>query len=201
MPRPAAKISCRGSSSAKFGNKRSDKGSLRHDANVEQISGDEIDYDIEQVAFADVLTALNELRISATLLYTSPSHSSEKPRWRVLAPTSVPLTPELRAKLVAQLNGALKTKLGADTVAKGESFALSQAFYYGWVCDSPKPDHRAEVTTGSFINHLDLSRYEGFGAASASNKPSAGAISGQNAGMGTVKAGSTGQRSNSTWAG
>jgi hypothetical protein len=69
---------------------------------------------------------------------------SDKPRWRVLAPTSKPLTPELRAKLVAQLNGALKAKLAVDTVAKSESFALSQAFSYGWVCDSPKPDHRAE---------------------------------------------------------
>ena len=164
-----------------FGNKRSQKGSLRHDANVERITGIEIDYDIEQVAFANALTALNELQIGA-LLYTSPSHSSDKPRWRVLAPTSKPLAPELRAKLVAQLNGALKAKLGVDTVAKGESFALSQAFYYGWVCDSPKPDHRAEVINGSFIDHLDLEQYEALGAASASNKTCSG--TGHSAGVG-----------------
>jgi hypothetical protein len=167
-----------------FGNERSQKGSLRHDANVERITGIEIDYDIEQVAFANALTALNELQIGA-LLYTSPSHSSDKPRWRVLAPTSEPLTPELRAKLVAQLNGALKAKLAVDTVAKSESFALSQAFYYGWVCDSPKPDHRAEVIIGSFIDHLDLEQYEALGAASASNKTSSGAGPGHSAGMGT----------------
>ena len=158
---------------AVFGNRRSDKNSLRHDANVERITGIEIDYDIEEVAFADALTALNELQIAA-LLYTSPSHSSDKPRWRVLAPTSEPLAPELRAKLVMRLNGYLKAKLGVETVAKSESFALSQAFYYGWVCDSPKPDHRAEVIMGSFIDHLDLKQYDALGAASASNKTSSG---------------------------
>jgi predicted P-loop ATPase len=157
---------------AVFGNRRSDKNSLRHDANVERITGIEIDYDIEEVAFADALTALNELQIAA-LLYTSPSHSSDKPRWRVLAPTSEPLAPELRAKLVMRLNGYLKAKLGVETIAKSESFALSQAFYYGWVCDSPKADHRAEVTIGSFIDHLDLEQYEALGAASAVNKSSA----------------------------
>src|SRR6516164_8675900 len=167
---------------AVFGNERSQKGSLRHDANVDRITGIEIDYDIEEVAFADALTALNELHVTA-LLYTSPSHSSDKPRWRVLAPTSKPLAPELRAKLVAQLNGALKAKLAVDTVAKSESFALSQAFYYGWVCDSPKPDHRAEVIIGSFIDHLDLEQYEALGAASASNKTSPG--TGHSAGTGT----------------
>jgi len=156
-----------------FGNNRSQKGSLRHDANVERITGIEIDYDIEEVPFADALTALNELQIAA-LLYTSPSHSSDKPRWRVLAPTSEPLAPELRAKLVMRLNGYLKAKLGVETVAKSESFALSQAFYYGWVCDSPKPDHRAEVIMGSFIDHLDLKQYDALGAASASNKTSSG---------------------------
>jgi predicted P-loop ATPase len=158
---------------AKFGTKRTDKNSLRHDANVERITGIEIDYDIEQVAFADALTTLNELQIAA-LLYTSPSHSSDKPRWRVLAPTSEPLAPELRAKLVTQLNGYLKTKLGVEKVAKSESFALSQAFYYGWVCDSPKPDHRAEVIGGSFIDHLDLEQYEAVGAEGASNKTGTG---------------------------
>jgi hypothetical protein len=122
---------------AKFGTQRTDKNCLRHDANVLQITGIEIDYDIEEVAFANALTALNELQIAA-LLYTSPSHSSDKPRWRVLAPTSEPLVPELRAKLVAQLNGALKAKLGVDQLAKGESFALSQSFYYGWVCEQPE---------------------------------------------------------------
>jgi hypothetical protein len=165
-----------------FGNERTDKNCLRHDANVLQITGVEIDYDIEQVAFADALTALQGLRIAA-LLYTSPSHSPDKPRWRVLAPTSEPLDPERRTKLVTQLNGVLKAKLGVDQVAKGESFALSQSFYYGWVCDSPKPDHRAEVTVGSFIDRLDLEQYEALGAASASNKTRSG--SGHSAGMGT----------------
>src|SRR6516162_222795 len=174
-----------------FGNNRSQKGSLRHDANVERITGIEIDYDIEEVPFADALTALNELQIAA-LLYTSPSHSSDKPRWRVLAPTSEPLAPELRAKLVMRLNGYLKAKLGVETVAKSESFALSQAFYYGWVCDSPKPDHRAEVIIGSFIDHLDLEQYEALGAASVSNKTSSSTWTGAGTGSRTGSASGSG---------
>ena len=56
---------------AVFGNRRSDKNSLRHDANVERITGIEIDYDIEEVPFANALTALNELQIGALLLLTA----------------------------------------------------------------------------------------------------------------------------------
>lgn len=52
--------------------------------------------------------------------------------------------------------------------ALNDSFALSQAFYYGWECDSPKPDHRAQMIGGSFIDHLDFEQSEGLGAASAS---------------------------------
>jgi hypothetical protein len=145
---------------AQFGIKRSDNNSLRHDANVESICGIEIDYDEERITFDDVLSALQEISVSS-LLYTSPSHTAGVPRWRVLAPTSKPLPPEMRAKLVARLNGCLKVKLGVDELAATESFTLSQAYYYGWVCDAPKPDHRAEVIHGDFIDERnDLVQYE-----------------------------------------
>jgi hypothetical protein len=142
---------------------------LRHDVNVIAITGIEIDYDCGEVEFADALAALNELQVAA-LHYTSPSHAKGKPRWRVLCPTSGPLAPEMRARLVARLNGYLKARLGVDNIAKSESFALSQAFYYGWVCDSPKPDHRAEIIIGAYIDHLeDLQQYEALGAKPASS--------------------------------
>ena len=139
------------------------RNSLRHDANVDQITGVEINYDDEKIAFDDVLTVLRELGVQS-LLYTSPSCTLAAPRWRVLAPTSEPLAPEMHNALLARLNGFLKARLGAERIAKGESFALSQAYYYGWVCDAPKPHHRAEVIVGDFIDQReDLAQYEALG--------------------------------------
>jgi predicted P-loop ATPase len=148
---------------AKFGTKRTDKNSLRHDGNVLEITGIELDYDIEQISFDNAVKAVEAMGIHA-LLYTSASHTPDKPRWRVLAPTSRPCAPELRYRLVARLNGFLKATLKVEVIAKSESFALSQSFYYGWVCDSPKPDHRAEVVYGSFIDQRDdLAAFEAGG--------------------------------------
>jgi hypothetical protein len=81
---------------AKFGNKRSDKNSLRHDQNVLEITGCELDYDNEEIGFDNAVKAVKEMGIQA-LLHTSASHTPEKPRWRILAPTSMPCPPELRA--------------------------------------------------------------------------------------------------------
>jgi hypothetical protein len=148
---------------AVFGNKCSEKRSLRHDANVVQITGIELDYDIEQVSFDDAVKAVEATGIHA-LLYTSASHTPEKPRWRILAPTSKPCAPELRYNLAARLNGVLKAKLNVEVIAKSESFALSQSYFYGWVCDSPKPHHRAVVVQGAFIDQRnDLAAYEASG--------------------------------------
>lgn len=147
-----------------FGKKRTDENSLRHDANVTQITGIELDYDDEEIAFDDAVNAVKAMGISA-LIYTSPSHSAAAPRWRVLVPTSRPLPPETRAKLVAQLNGFLKTKLGQAKIAASESFVLSQAYFYGWVMNKQGLDHRAEVILGDFIDlRNDLAQYEAAGA-------------------------------------
>jgi hypothetical protein len=59
---------------ATFGSNRTGKGSLRHDANVLDINGIELDYDDEKIAFNDAAKVLSEMDISA-LIYTSPSHS------------------------------------------------------------------------------------------------------------------------------
>ena len=132
---------------AKFGNKRSDKNSLRHDLNVLEITGCELDYDIEEIGFDEAVKAVEAMGIHA-LLYTSASHTPDKPRWRILAPTSKPCQPDLREKLVARLNGCLKAKLGVDVIAESESFALSQSFYYGWVCNWPKPHQQCRGGSG-----------------------------------------------------
>jgi Virulence-associated protein E-like domain len=148
---------------AKFGRKRSEGNSLRNNANITEITGIEIDYDIEIVGFDDAVRAVRELGIHA-LLYTSASHTPEKPRWRILAPTSKPYPPEMRARLVARLNGYLKQKFGSEIIAKSESFTLSQAFLFGWVCTKPNAGHRAEVIDGSFIDlRADLETFEASG--------------------------------------
>jgi len=111
---------------ARFGDRRTEKGSLRHDANVESATGVEMDYDGEVVSFEEALAVIKRARLRA-LLYTSPSHASDKPRWRVVAPFSRALPPQERAKMAARINGIF------DGIFSRESFTLSQAFYYGHV--------------------------------------------------------------------
>jgi Primase C terminal 2 (PriCT-2) len=128
---------------AKFGNKLSSEGCLRHNANVLEISGVEVDYDGERIPFDTALAVLRAARLEA-LIYTSPSHSKAKPRWRILAPTSKALPPVVRAQLVARLNG-----LFGGVVAE-ESFVLSQSYYFGSIDNNPA--HRTRVLVGDCID-------------------------------------------------
>lgn len=115
---------------ATFGELRSIKDSLRHDANVLQVWGVECDYDGEQVPLALAAQMLQALNVEA-LLYSSPSHTPERPRWRILAPLSGPAAPEHRAHYVGLINAAL------GGVLAGESFTLSQSYYIGRVTGAP----------------------------------------------------------------
>ena len=131
---------------AKFGSKRSDKGSLRHDANVISISGVEVDYDGELVTPDEAVRILKKVALRA-LVYTSPSHTVAKPRWRILALTSCDLPPQERTKLVARLNGIL------GGILAPESFTLSQSYYYGSVDNNAQ--HRAVIVEGDYIDLRD----------------------------------------------
>ena len=131
---------------ARFGDRRTDKECLRHDANVLAISGVELDYDGEVVTMAEA----EELLLKAgvlSLLYTSPSHTEAAPRWRVLCPTSVEFPPDKRKHLMGRLNGVLR---GAGS---SESWTLSQSYYFGGVGDNPAPNVR--LIEGSPIDLLD----------------------------------------------
>ena len=59
-------------------------------------------------------------------------------------PTSRPLPPSERANLVARVNGLF------GGVLAGESFTLSQSYYFGRVNNNPA--HRAEIVGGDFID-------------------------------------------------
>jgi hypothetical protein len=130
---------------ARFGAKRTVKGSLRHDANILVVTGVEGDYDGEQIALDEAKDALARAGI-ASVLFTSPSHTPEKPRWRVLVPLSREYPPTERARFVARLNGVLGGVLAA------ESFTASQAFYFGKVAGTT---YAAAMTRGRCIDELD----------------------------------------------
>ena len=124
-PYPAKSV-CPWLKLARFGDARTDKGSYRHNANLVSVTGVEIDYDAEAISPAEAISRLEKHGVRA-LVYTSPSHTPDKPRWRVLAPLHHPVAADERAALVARLNGAL------GNVATPESFTASQAYFYGRV--------------------------------------------------------------------
>lgn len=136
---------------ASFGDKRTAKGSLRTNENVTRLFGVEADYDGEKVQPEEALAKLERAGVRA-VVYTSPSHTPEKPRWRVLAPLSHPMSPETRSALLARINGVL------GGILSGESFTLSQSFYFGRTDDAV--DYRVLVTfddpdEGRCVDELD----------------------------------------------
>ncbi len=123
----ASKSVCPWLKLARFGSARSIKGgSLRNNSNVREITGVEGDYDGEAMSPEHALTLLERAGLRAAV-YTSPSHTDEKPRWRVIAPFSRALPPSERSHMLARINGAL------GGVLTDESFTLSQSYYYGAV--------------------------------------------------------------------
>ena len=81
-------------------------GCLRFDDGVVEITGVEGDKDNAPLGFDEAGDMLEAAGLPA-LLYTSASHTEEKPRFRVLCPTSQALLPSERIKLIERLNGVL----------------------------------------------------------------------------------------------
>lgn len=109
---------------ATFGDVRTEKGSLRHDDNLAQITGVEGDHDAGTMTPDEAAERLRAAGIAA-LVHTTPSHRTGAPRWRVLCPLAQPVAKEARRALVERLNEAL------GGVLASESFTPSQAFYFG----------------------------------------------------------------------
>ncbi|HJV28679.1 MAG TPA: AAA family ATPase [Aromatoleum sp.] len=115
-----------------FGTQRTEKGSLRHDANVIEVTGIEVDYDggrMQPEAAAAVFSACGV----EALVYTTASHTPECRRWRAIFPLSNPCRPEERAIHVGRVNALL------GGILAPESFTISQAYYYGPVAGAPAP--------------------------------------------------------------
>jgi Primase C terminal 2 (PriCT-2) len=126
---------------AKFGEVRTARNrSLRHNANVQAVTGILVDYDGERMALDEAVERLDKAGITA-IVYTSPSHTEEGPRWRIGCPFSGELPPCEHGRMVARLNGLL------GGVLAPESWTLSQAYYYGRVHGNPA--HRVEIVDGT----------------------------------------------------
>lgn len=128
---------------ARFGARTTPKGSLRHDANVLEVTGIEADYDALDVT-PETACALLDMAGVRALVYTSPSYRPDRLKWRVLAPLSAPCAPSERKAHAARLNGIL-----GGVLAK-ESFVNSQAYYYGRVGDNPH--HGAWIVDGACLD-------------------------------------------------
>lgn len=126
-----------------FGDKPTAKNCLRNDANGLAVNGVEGDHDAGTMTPEEARDRLAKARLAA-LIYTTPSHSPEAPRWRVMAPFSGPLKPEARARHMARLNGVLNGALA------GESFTLSQSFYAGGV--EGRPAVQTLLVEGAFLD-------------------------------------------------
>jgi P4 family phage/plasmid primase-like protien len=131
---------------ATFGDVKSAKGCLRTNANVATITGLEADYDAGRMTPVAARTRLAKAGVAA-LIYTTPSHTPDAPRWRVLCPFSGPLPPDAREDLMARLNGVLGG--GLDPA----SFTLSQAYYAGGVEGGAKV--QAFLAEGDFIDNVE----------------------------------------------
>jgi putative DNA primase/helicase len=131
---------------ARFGDERTEKNSLRHNRNVQAVSGVEADYDAERMAFREALERATSAGILC-VIYTSPSHTEDMPRWRVICPFSKEYTPDKRAQFLARLNGVF------GGIFSNESWTLSQSYYFGSV--NHNPSHQAELIDGTPIDQLD----------------------------------------------
>lgn len=118
---------------AVFGDTRTEKDCLRHDANVLAVTGAEADYDAGTITFEEACDRLAKARVTA-FLYSSPSHlqPGKGSRWRVFAPFSKELPPVERERHVARLNGLFGGALDPA------SFTMSQSYYGGSVTGRPK---------------------------------------------------------------
>ena len=123
---------------ARFGNARSEKGSLRNDRNVIAVCGIEADYDGEKIMFAEAVEILQNAGVEA-IVYTSPSHTDAAPRWRILCVFSCELSPDRRQHMLGRLNGLFRGVLAE------ESWTLSQdlRFRRGYRRDRDRPARRA----------------------------------------------------------
>lgn len=110
---------------ADFGEEKTPKNCLRSNANMGLLHGIEVEHDEGIISYKQAVKTLRTAGLRC-LVYTTPSHMPiERERWRALLPITTGCDKQHRAAYVARVNGLFGGRLAP------ESFALSQAFYYG----------------------------------------------------------------------
>jgi hypothetical protein len=133
---------------ARFGDRRTEKNCLRHDANIVNHSGFEIDCDGGPLSIDDAAALFKRHKL-ACVLYDSPSAATKPNRWRALFPFSCELTSRERLEIVEQM-GALVPGLDMKS-----SRGASTSFLFGGVGDF-KP--RVLLIEGKFADKVELPR-------------------------------------------
>jgi hypothetical protein len=124
---------------ARFGGTRTERGALRHDANVVSVHGIVVDYDAKRMPMAEAVKALRSRGIAA-LFHTTSTHEPDAPKWRGIFPLAVPLEGDTdclkkqHRHYVAAVNGMV------GGVLASESKTLSQSYYFGPIKDRPPPE-------------------------------------------------------------
>jgi putative DNA primase/helicase len=130
LPPAKVKDDCKLIKLATFGDKRTEKACLRHNANVLAVTGIEGDYDSEIMTPEQAIEMLEGHNLKAVIAPTF-SATPDNPRWRVLTPLSEQITPDERLRYIEVLNGML------GGVLASESATLSQSFYIGVPAGAP----------------------------------------------------------------
>ena len=134
-----------------FGDIPTDKGYLRNEANLLAMHGVELDYDDESIGIDEAVEILTKANIAA-IVYTSPSHTPEAPRWRILLPLSEPHDQDQRGLLLGRVAGAFKAACGSNPFA-AESWTPAQCYYYGFI-DGCEANHVVVEVDGECIDRL-----------------------------------------------
>jgi phage/plasmid-associated DNA primase len=134
---------------AVFGDKKSEKGSLRNNANVVSLSGIELDYDGGKISIKIARRIIGKLGLRC-IIYTTPSNRKGNYRWRA----AFPFSKNLSARDRDAIFDALVAALMADVEFSKESRTLSQSYYYGRVDGGPEV--QIEILQGEYAD-VDLS--------------------------------------------
>lgn len=132
-----------------FGDERTIKGALRHDANLLSITGVELDYDEGKVSFQDAMEKLELYGVKA-LGYTSPSYRRDHPKWRILLPFSQEYTGSIDFMRSLSLGAVAEVEDLLHITFPTESKKLSQSFFFGRARDAQEYDWR--ITDGDPID-------------------------------------------------
>jgi len=138
-------------SMARFGDQRTAAGCYRYDANLISISGLLGDHDAGTVSPLQAAEMLNRANMLG-IVYTTPSHSNARPRWRAALPLAEDHPPADHQQLMGVANAILGGSLAAESFDAGRSYyfgpvdgveflaLVSDGFFYlDWLENPPLP--------------------------------------------------------------